>query len=113
MTFIIQQDQLLVEEIIMDNTEMGTLILKVIIASFSTVGLMEYLKNFLKTEKTWIYSLLMPVFGIGCFLACEYLPIGVIGGLLTIGCVQLDYQVIIQGFKKVINKSINKIDGEN
>lgn len=96
----------------MTREEMGTLILKVIIASFSTVGLMEYLKNFLKTEKTWLYSLLMPLFAIGCYLACEYLPVGVIGGLLTVGCVQLDYQVIVQGFKKAINKTINKIDKE-
>ena len=96
----------------MDKAEMGTLILKVIIASFSTVGIMEYVKNFIKTSKTWIYSIIMPFIAVGCFLACEYLPIGIIGGILTVGCVQLDYQVIVQGFKKVINKSINKIDSE-
>ena len=90
-------------------TEIGLLITKIMVASFATVGLMEYLKNFLKTEKTWIYSLLMPVFAIGCFLACEYLPIGIIGGILTVGCVQLDYQVIVQGFKKLINRKVDKI----
>lgn len=93
----------------MTTSDLSILVLKVVIASFSTVGLMEYLKNFIKTEKTWIYSLLMPVIGIGCYLACEYLPIGVIGGILTVGCVQLDYQVIIQGFKKLFNKSVSKI----
>lgn len=112
MTFTIRQDLLLVEERKMTKEEMGILVLKVIIASFSTVGLMEYLKNFIKTKKTWLYSLLMPIFAIGCYLACEYLPVGVIGGLLTVGCVQLDYQVIVQGFKKAINKTINKIDKE-
>ena len=90
-------------------TEIGLLITKIMVASFATVGLMEYLKNFLKTEKTWIYSLLMPVFAIGCFLPCEYLPIGIIGGILTVGCVQLDYQVIVQGFKKLINRKVDKI----
>lgn len=94
----------------MDKTQMGTLILKVIIASFSTVGIMEYLKNFIKTEKKWIYSLLMPVIAIGCFIACEYLPIAIIGGILTVGCVQLDYQVIVQGFQNAINKSVDKIN---
>lgn len=93
----------------MDNADMGNLILKVIISSFSTVGIVEYLKNFIKTEKKWIYSLIMPVIAIGCYLACEYLPIGVIGAILTVGCVQLDYQVIVQGFKKAIDKSVDKI----
>lgn len=93
----------------MNNADMGSLILKVVISSFSTVGIVEYLKNFIKTEKKWIYSLIMPVIAIGCYLACEYLPIGVIGSILTVGCVQLDYQVIVQGFKKAINKSVDKI----
>lgn len=96
----------------METSEITNLILKIILSSFGAVGLMEYLKNFLKTTKNWIYSILMPFFAIGCYLACEYLPIGIIGGILTVGCVQLDYQVIIQGFKKIINKSLNKIDGE-
>lgn len=52
----------------------------------------------------------MPPISVGCFCACEYLPIGIIGGILTVGCVQLDYQVIVQGFKKVFNKTVNKID---
>lgn len=97
----------------MENlNDVTTFIFKIMIASFGSVGIMEYIKNFLKTEKKWIYSLIMPVIAIGCYLATEYLPVGIIGGILTIGCVQLDYQVIIQGFKKIINKSLNKIDGE-
>lgn len=90
-------------------TDVGLLIAKIMIAAFATVGIMEYMKNFIKTEKTWIYSLIMPFIAIGCFAAVEYLPIGIIGGILTVGCVQLDYQVIVQGFKKVINRKVDKI----
>lgn len=90
-------------------TDLGLMIVKIMVAAFATVGLMEYMKNFIKTEKTWIYSVIMPVIALGCFLAVEYLPIGVIGGILTVGCVQLDYQVIVQGFKKIINGKVKKI----
>lgn len=90
------------------------LISKITMAAFATVGLIEFLKNFLKTEKKWIYSIIMPFVAIGCYLAAEYLPIGIIGGLLTIGSVQIGYQVIIQGFQKIIkNKTnTNEPDGE-
>lgn len=96
----------------MTNVEISTLMLKIMVASFGSVGLMEYIKNFLKTEKTWIYSLIMPFIAIGVYCACEYLPIGIIGSILTVGCVQIDYQVIIQGFKKLINKD-KLIETEN
>lgn len=90
------------------NQEINTLIVKIVIAAFGSVGLIEYLKNFIKTEKTWIYSLIMPLIAIGCYCACQYLPIGITGGILTIGCVQLGYQVIVQGFKKIIEGIANK-----
>ena len=90
------------------NQEINTLIVKIVIAAFGSVGLIEYLKNFIKTEKTWIYSLIMPLIAISCYCACQYLPIGITGGILTIGCVQLGYQVIIQGFKKIIEGIANK-----
>lgn len=77
---------------------------KVVIASFATIGLIEYLKNFIKTEKTWIYSLIMPFVAILCFIACVYLPPVVIGCILTIGTTQVDYQIIIQTFKNLITK---------
>lgn len=96
----------------MNNAELGNLIIKILVASFAAVGLMEWIKNFIKTDKKWIYSIIMPFLAVGCFLACEYLPIGVIGGILTVGCVQLDYQVIIQGFQKVLEKTLNKIEKE-
>jgi hypothetical protein len=90
---------------------MQDLITKVMISAFATVGIIEYLKNFIKTDKKWIYSLIMPFISIGCYCICQYLPIGIIGGALTIGTVQLGYQLIIQGFKKIIEKSSNKIEG--
>lgn len=92
-------------------SEITTLILKVVISSFAAVGIIEYLKNFIKTEKTWIYSLIMPLIAIGCFCACQLLPIPFIGSILTVGSVQLDYQIIIQGFKKTIEKYVTKIGG--
>lgn len=94
----------------METSEIANLILKIVLASFGSVGIIEYLKNFIKTEKKWIYSIIMPLISVGCYCACEYLPIGIIGGILTVGCVQLDYQVIVQGFKKVINRTVDKID---
>lgn len=93
----------------MTNEVLQALLLKVIISSFATVGVLEYLKNFLKTKKTWIYSIIMPFIGVGCYLSCEYLPIWVIGCILTVGFDQLDYQIIVQGFKKILNKTIDKI----
>jgi len=93
--------------------EIKIIILKVIVASFGTVGIVEYLKNFIKTEKKWIYSIIMPFVAVGSFYACEILPIPVIGSILTIGSVQLDYQIIVQGFKKTIEKYTNKIGGND
>lgn len=90
-------------------TEFETYTLKAIISAFAGVGLMEWLKNFIKTEKTWIYSLIMPVIAIGCFCSIEYLPIGVFGSIMTIGVMQINYQVIIQGLQKLGKSLITKI----
>ena len=90
--------------------------IKAIISALAGVGLMEWLKNFIKTEKTWIYSLIMPVIAIGCFCSIEYLPIGVFGSIMTIGIMQVDYQLLIQGIQKIVKSKINlisKSEGEN
>lgn len=87
------------------------LILKICVAAFATVGIEEYIKNFLKTEKTKIYALIMIPLSLGCFFAIEKLPIWVIGGLLTVGCVQIAYQTIIQGFKAIIDSLVDKLKG--
>ena len=84
-------------------------IIKAVISAFAGVGLMEWIKNFIKTEKTWIYSLIMPFIAIGCFVAIEYLPIGVFGSIMTIGIMQIDYQILIQGIKKIGKSKINSI----
>jgi len=96
----------------MNQEQLTTLIIKIVISAFAAVGLIEYLKNFIKTEKKWVYSIIMPFVAIGCYCACQYLPIGIIGGILTVGCVQLGYQVIVQGFKKIIEKAGDKIGGD-
>lgn len=84
-------------------------IIKAIISALAGVGLMEWLKNFIKTEKTWIYSIIMPVIAIGCFCAIEYLPIGVFGSIMTIGVMQVGYQVLIQGIQKILQSKIDSI----
>ena len=83
--------------------------LKAMFSAIAGVGLLEWLKDLIKTEKTRIYSLLMPFVAVGCFCAIEYLPIGVFGSIVTIGIMQIDYQVIIQGFKKIGKAKIKSI----
>lgn len=90
-------------------TEFALYIVKALIAALAGVGLMEWIKNFIKTEKTWIYSLIMPVIAIGCFVSIEYLPIGVFGSIMTIGIMQINYQLLIQGIQKIVKSKIGKI----
>ena len=84
-------------------------ILKALISAIAGVGLMEWLKNFIKTSKTWVYSLLMPFVAVGCFCSIEYLPIGVFGSILTVGNMQINYQILIQGIQKIAKSKINTI----
>ena len=89
--------------------EFITYFLKAVISALAGVGLMEWIKNFIKTEKTWIYSIIMPVIAIGCFCSIEYLPIGVFGSIMTIGIMQINYQLLIQGIQKIVKSKIGKI----
>ena len=95
----------------MNNEELTKLITQIVISAFGTTGLLEFIKNFIKTSKTWIYSIIMPFLSVGCFCCSYYLPFPIIGGILTIGVVQLDYQVIVQGLKKLIDSKIQKLSG--
>lgn len=90
-------------------TEFSAYIIKAVISAIAGVGFMEWIKNFIKTEKTWIYSLIMPFVAIGCFCAIEYLPIGVFGSIMTIGIMQINYQLLIQGIQKIVKSKINSI----
>ncbi|MCQ2086669.1 MAG: hypothetical protein MJZ37_01135 [Bacilli bacterium] len=90
------------------NEELTQLAVKIGLAGFGAVGVMEWLKNFFKFKKTWIYALVMPVFAVGCYAAVNFLPAYVIGSILTVGVVQLNYQVIIQGFKAIIKALLSK-----
>ena len=89
--------------------EFVTYFIKAVISALAGVGVMEWLKNFIKTEKTWIYSLIMPLVAVGCFCSIEYLPIGVFGSIMTIGIMQIDYQLLIQGIQKIVKFKINDI----
>ena len=89
--------------------EFVTYFIKAIISALAGVGLMEWLKNFIKTEKTWIYSLIMPIIAIGCFCSIEYLPIGVFGSIMTIGIMQINYQLLIQGIQSIVKSKIKSI----
>ena len=84
-------------------------LLKVLVASFATVGLMETAKNFWKTEKKVWYAVAMVPLSISSYFSVEVLPMWIIGGLLTIGCVQVSYQTIVQGFKIIIENLARRI----
>ena len=90
-------------------TEFASYFLKALISALAGVGVMEWLKNFIKTEKTWIYSLIMPFIAVGCFCSIEYLPIGVFGSIMTIGIMQIDYQLLVQGIQKVVKSKITSL----
>jgi len=90
-------------------SEFSAYIIKAVISALAGVGLMEWIKNFIKTEKTWVYSIIMPVIAIGCFCSIEYLPIGVFGSIMTIGVMQVGYQVLIQGIQKILQSKIDSI----
>lgn len=90
-------------------TEFAYYFLKAVISALAGVGVMEWLKNFIKTEKTWIYSLIMPFVAVGCFCSIEYLPIGVFGSIMTIGIMQIDYQLLVQGIQKVVKSKITSL----
>lgn len=83
--------------------------LKVLAAAFATVGIEEYLKNFIKTDRTIVYALLMIPLSVGSYFSAEKLPMWIIGSLLTIGCVQISYQTIVQGFKAITKGLTDKI----
>lgn len=82
-------------------------IFNVVIASFGCVGLIEVLKNFIKTEKKWIFSLIMIPLSVGCYALTLYDKAWAIGGVLTIGMTQLCYQTIVQTFQMVIKKVVS------
>ena len=90
-------------------SEFVNYIIKAVISALAGVGLMEWLKNFIKTNKTWIYSIIMPIIAIGCFCSIEYLPIGVFGSIMTVGIMQINYQLLIQGIQKIVKSKINSI----
>ena len=87
-------------------------LLKVTVSAFAAAGIIEYLKNFITTTNKKIFAVIMPFLAAGCYCAVELLPIAVIGSILTIGTVQLDYQLIVQGFKKLIKAFMKKVEDE-
>lgn len=89
------------------------LFLQVIVSAFGAAGLIEFLKNFIKTDKKIVYAIIMPPITVGCFLATYYLSPVVIGSVIAIGTVQLNYQIIIQGFAKLVTKSVDKISDKS
>lgn len=87
---------------------MNEILKNVIMASFATVGIIETVKNFLKTERKWIYALIMIPFSVLCFFIAVKCPSWVIGGILTIGVTQLCYDTIIQTIKNMVKKISEK-----
>lgn len=89
--------------------EILTFVIKAVVSALAGVGLMEWLKNFIKTGKTWVFSIIMPLISAGCFFSIEYLPTGVFGSLMTMGIMQMNYQVLVQGIQKIIKSKINDL----
>lgn len=88
-------------KIIVENT---------VLAASACVGLIEIFKSFFKTEKKWIYAIIMIPLSIGCYTAVLYLPPWVIGGVLTAAFAQLGYQTIVQSVQNLIKSAGKKID---
>ena len=89
--------------------ELSDLFFQIGVASFASTGLMEWLKNFIKFKNSVWYAVLMPFVAVGCYFAMDKLPPIVIGCILTLGTVQLNYQLIVQSFKKFVESVVNKI----
>lgn len=86
----------------MNEFVISDLMQNVFIAALAAVGIMETLKNFIKTEKTWIYSVIMIPVSIGCYLACLLLPKAVIGCILAVGVTQDCYTILVQTFQALV-----------
>lgn len=92
--------------------EIENLLQNVVVAAFATVGLIEFLKNFIKVEKKWIYALLMIPISALCFFFCITEKEWGIGAMLTVGITQLCYQTIVQTMQGLVKKIIgNKVTG--
>ena len=88
-------------------------LLKVFTAAFATVGIEEFIKNFLKTKKTWVYALLMIPLSIGSYFSVEVLPMWVIGFVCLwqyAGQSMMLYMAQISGISKSIYEA-SYIDG--
>lgn len=92
--------------------EVSGMVTNVMLAAFATVGVIEVVKNFLTTEKKWMYSLIMIPLSLACYAAAEFLPTWVIGGILTIGVTQECYQIIIQSVTSIVKGMAQKLGGE-
>lgn len=99
----------LLQQSLVQDKKMENLIKNVVVASFATVGLIETLKNFIKTDKKWVYALIMVPMSVGCFAVCVLCPSWVIGGLLTVGVTQLCYQTIVQTFNSIVKNVSAKL----
>lgn len=82
----------------------NNLMYMVAVASFATVGLIEVVKNFFRTERKWVYALVMVPLAVLCFWMQAVLPSWAIGAVLTVGATQLCYQTIVQTFQSLIRR---------
>ena len=91
--------------------EIDVLLQNVTIAAFACVGLIETLKSFFKTEKKWLYAVIMIPLAVGCYASVLYLPAWVIGSALTVAACQIGYQTIVQTFHALVKMIGNKAAG--
>lgn len=83
----------------------------VVLAACACVGLIETLKSFFRTERKWLYAVIMIPLAVGCYASVLYLPAWVIGSALTVAVCQIGYQTIVQTFQAVIKRIGNKASG--
>lgn len=83
--------------------------IQVVVASLATVGIEEFIKNFFKPKNKKWYAVLMLPLSVFCFCAASLMPLCVIGSLLTVGCVQLCYQTLVQGFSVMLEHAFAKM----
>ena len=77
------------------------LFIQVLIAAVAVVGVMEFIKNFIPVKPV-LYAVFTLALSTFAFFAIVYLPVWVIGSLLTLGCVQMGYEIFIQGVREIL-----------
>jgi hypothetical protein len=87
---------------------LGSELIKLVIVSIiSTIGTIEWLKNFIKIPKK-IWAFIMPIVGFSIAFACATLPVWFSVGMLVLAGTQLCYDILLSGIEKLLKAAIKK-----